>query len=390
VAAWGRQLQEDRIAASSLVRVPEVLAARLPEEGWGDWLLTSMGSALDATMLQAMRVVVDAIMMPRPEELPALRASAEPFVGGELWEEPRRYFSFIEEPAAPVAIRDRYRRRLSGGIIIGRELSTAYQPYHVPAEVIGVQAPRDDRVIVVEHWVHEASRCAGTVVALHGFSMGYPRMDAFALFATQCYRAGLDVALVTLPFHGSRTPPDARFSGERFAMPHVGRLNEAVRQAIYEIHVLVGWLRRQTDTPVGLLGLSLGGYLAALMGGLTGDLDFVVTMVPPVCMGDLGWRFFARSRQYRGTQTAALSRDELRAAYRVHSPLTYARQVDKQRLLILAGRGDQIVPPEHPHTLWRHWDEPAIDWFSGSHLAPFRRGRLCAVILDHVKRCVAQ
>jgi pimeloyl-ACP methyl ester carboxylesterase len=385
----GPQSQEDTIAASSLVRVPDVLAARLPEESWGDWLLTFMGSTLDATMLQAMRFVVDAVMMPRPEELPALRASAEPYLSGELWEEPRRFFSFVDTPVAPVAVSDRYRRSRNGGTMIGREFTTAYQPYHLSEEVIGVQAPRPDRVLVVEHWIHEPSQRAGTVVALHGFSMGYPRMDAFALFATQCFRAGLDVALVTLPFHGSRTPPDARFSGERFAVPHVARLNEAVRQAIYEIHLLVGWLRQQTGAPVGLLGLSLGGYLSALMAGLTADLDFVIPMVPPVCMGDLAWRFFSRSRKYRSTETAALPRDELRAAYRVHSPLTYPRQVDKRRLLILAGRGDQIVPPEHPHTLWRHWDEPAIDWFSGSHLAPFGRGRLCAVILEHVQRCVA-
>ncbi len=141
---------------------------------------------------------------------------------------------------------------------------------------------------------------------------------------------------------------------------------------------------------MGLLGLSLGGYLSALMAGLTADLDFVVPMVPPVCMGDLAWRFFSRSRQYRQPGSAAFSREELRAAYHVHSPLTYARQVDAQRILIVAGRGDQIVPPEHPHTLWRHWGEPAIQWFSGSHLAPFRRGRLCAAMLEHVKRCVSR
>jgi pimeloyl-ACP methyl ester carboxylesterase len=365
--------------------LPEVVAGRLPEERWGDWLLTTLGSAVDGAMLQAMRLVVDAVMMPRPDELAALRASVGPFAGGELWAEPRRFFSFVDEPVAPAAVTARFRRTLSGGAVIARQFATAYQPYHA-ADPATADDRLEDRVLV-EHWQHEPERPLATVVALHGFSMGYPRMDAFALFAAQCFRAGFDVALVTLPFHGPRTPSSARFSGERFAVPHIARLNEAVRQAIYEVHVLIGWLRRQTRAPVGLLGLSLGGYLSSLMAGLTSDLDFVIPMVPPVCMGDLAWRFFSRSRHYSEPGAAAFSREELRAAYRVHSPLTYPRRVDKSRILILAGRGDQIVPPEHPHTLWRHWDEPEIHWFSGSHLAPFRRGRLAAAIVEHVERC---
>jgi dienelactone hydrolase len=373
------------MTATAVWEFPELSAADLPDEKhFGEWLLTRLGSALDAAALQAMRLVVDATLMPRPADLPALRASAAPFLTGELWADPRRFFAFVDEPAAPVAVTGRCRGSLDGGSIIAREFATAYRPYQGSEAVGGGKTGADK--IPVEHWMHTPRHGRATIIALHGFSMGYPRIDAFALFAGQCFRAGFDVALVTLPFHGARTPPDARFSGERFAIPHVARLNEAVRQAIYEIHVVSGWLRQQTDAPVGLLGLSLGGHLSALMAGLTADLDFVIPMVPPVCFGDLAWRFFSASRQYRGGRSPAFSHDELRASYRIHSPLTYARRVEKNRILIVAGRGDQIVPAEHPYALWRHGDEPEIYWFSGSHLAPFRRGRLISRILEHLER----
>jgi hypothetical protein len=374
------------MVAAPLSEITGLPAVQLPDErNLGAWLLTRLGSTLDGMVLQAMRLVVDAMMMPQPEELPAHRASAEPFVAGELWEDPRRFFSFVDESAPPLRLSGRHRRAARGGAIVAREFTTAYQPYHRSDPVAAENVTAADKILV-EHWIHERQRGRGTVVALHGFSMGYPRIDAFALFAAQCFGAGFDVALLTLPFHGPRTPSDARFSGERFAIPHVARLNEAVRQAIYEIHVVTGWLRQETGAPVGLLGLSLGGYLAALMAGLRPDLDFVIPMVPPVCIGDLAWRFFSRSRYYRSGRSAAFSHEELRAMYRVHSPLTYARCVDKNRLLILAGRGDQIVPPEHPHALWQHWGEPEIYWFSGSHLAPFRRGLLVGKILAHLER----
>jgi len=371
---------------SALIEIPEVTVADLPSEGWSDWLLTQLGSTLDATVLQAMRFAVDAVLMPLPDDLPQLKESAQPFLSGELWEEPRRFFAFVDAPVAPVYVRSRERRRLDGGVVVARELFTAYRPY--PGLEAFVDAPAPDDRILFEHWTHDREAPRATVVALHGFSMGYPRLDAVALFAAACFRAGYDVALMTLPSHGARTPRGARFSGERFAVPHVARLNDAVRQAVYEIHLTVNWLRQQTQTPVGLIGLSLGGYLSSLMAGLTPDLDFVIPMVPPVCMGDLAWRFFSQSRHYRSHGSAAFSREELRAAYRVHSPLTYARRIDKTRALILAGRGDQIVPPDHPHSLWRHWGKPDIYWFSGSHLAPFRRGQLLAAILEHVAACV--
>jgi pimeloyl-ACP methyl ester carboxylesterase len=366
----------------------EVTTPALPEEGWGDWVLTSLGAALDGTMLQAVRFVVDATLMPRPEDLAALRESAAPFVAGELWHHPRSFFDFIDDPVMPTEVRGRHRRNLGGGgTLIGREFATAYRPHPLLAKASEAMHTHQDRLLV-EHWMHGPERPRGTVVALHGFTMGYPRMDAFALFAASLFAAGFDVALVTLPFHGARTPTQARFSGEHFAIPDVARFNEAVRQAVYELRVLIGWLRDFIDAPLGLLGLSLGGYLAALMAGLNDDLDFVVPMVPPVCIGDLAWRFFTQSRKHPQGATAAFSREELRASYRVHSPLTYPLQIDKRRVLIVAGRGDQIVPAQHPHTLWQHWGEPAIHWFSGSHLAPFRRGGVFARIRAHVERCV--
>jgi dienelactone hydrolase len=370
-----------------VLEIPELRAAQLPDDGnLGEWLLTRFGSTLDAVVLRAMRLIVDATVMPRPSDVPEMRASAQPFLSGELWAEPRRFFSFVDEPVTPVRVTARYRRAVAGGVIIGREFATTYRPYGWLA-LDDVSPPALGRV-PVEHWMHEPRTGRATVVALHGFSMGYPRIDAFALFAGQCFRAGFDVALLALPFHGSRTPADARFSGERFAVPHVARLNEAVRQAIYEIHVITEWLRQQTSAPVGLLGLSLGAYLSALMAGLKSNLDFVVPMVPPVCFGDLAWRFLSQSRYYRGA-TPAFSRQELRAGYRVHSPLTYVCRTEKRKILIVAGRGDQIVPPEHPHALWRHWDQPEIYWFSGSHLAPFRRGLLISRILGHLEGVLA-
>ena len=36
--------------------------------------------------------------------------------------------------------------------------------------------------------------------------------------------------------------------------------------------------------------------------------------------------------------------------------------------------------------VWEHWGRPAIHWFSGSHLAPFGRGRVVRAIAEHLER----
>jgi len=215
--------------------------------------------------------------------------------------------------------------------------------------------------------------------------MGTPRLDAWALFAAAWFARGLDVALLTLPYHGARTPPGARFSGQRFAERNPAAMCEAVRRAIYEIQLVRTWLEAHSGAPVGLLGLSLGGYLAALMAGLVDDLPFVIPMVPPVCFGDLAWRFLEATPVHRRGGESAYTHAELRATHRVHSPLTFPLRTPRRRALIIAGRGDRVVPPEHPHALWEHWRRPAIHWFSGSHLAPFGRDRIIAAVVDHLR-----
>ena len=359
-------------------RIVGSLPADLPPESWPNRFLTRFGTALDSSVLRAMQLVVERALIPDAEDLDALRRSAQAVLAPELQANPRRFFDFLDRPPHPLRMRSRVRRRIDGGRAISHRIESDYVPFD--AEI-----SRSDGPILLEHWVHEPGRPRGTVLALHGFTMGNPRIDAFMLLANHWYRRGLDVALLTLPHHGERTPPGARFSGEHFAVPHVARLGEAVREAIYEIRQVVYYLREESGAPAGVIGLSLGGYLAALSAGLCDDLDFVVPIVPPVCIGDLAWRFFTRTSHYRRGGPSALSQEDLRRSFYVHSPLAHPLRVPPERVMIVAGRGDRIVPPEHPTALWKSWGEPRIHWFSGSHLAPFGRGRTARAILRHLE-----
>ena len=357
----------------------ELARAAPPPAPWREQVLGSLGGAVDAAALRAAVLVVERALIPSPDSFAALRESAGALLDPALQTEPRRFFGFLDDAPPAVRVETRRLRTLAAGRVFARRLESGYRPF------AGAAPERPPGPVPVEHWVHERARAPATVVALHGFGMGRPRLGAAAPLVSRWFQSGLDVALVTLPGHGARAPAGARMSGEAFAVPHVARLAEAVREALYEVHLTVHWLRHETGRPVGLLGLSLGGYLTALAAGLLDDLAFAVPIAAPVCMGDLAWRFLRRTRHHRDGAPGLPDAEELRRSFRVHSPLAHALRLPRERALIVAGRGDRVVPPAHALALAQHWGEPRLHWFGGSHLAPFGRRGIGDAVLAHLR-----
>ena len=348
---------------------------------WGDRSRSGLGSILDRLAVRAMSFAFDRTLTPDANDLPRVRASAAPYLSPELGREPRRFFAFVDEPLPPMRLGMTSVSALPGGTIVRRTLASDYTPYqHDP----DVPSHPENAWIAFEHWRHDTMPAA-TLIALHGFTMGDPRLDANALMAKEWFQLGLDVVLVTLPFHGVRTPATARYSGELFASWHVGRLNEAVRQSVHDVRKVAAFLREERAVPLGLVGLSLGGYVTALLAGLDPTLAFAIPLAAPVRLGAFPTALFACSRHAR-RNVAPLSAEELDTAYRVHSPLSYPLALPRERVLLVAGRGDRIVPPEQTLALWRHWHQPALHWFNGSHVTPFRRAETLAVGARHLQR----
>jgi hypothetical protein len=41
----------------------------------------------------------------------------------------------------------------------------------------------------------------------------------------------------------------------------------------------------------------------------------------------------------------------------------------RERRAIFAGVADRVVPATEAESLWRHWEEPRIVWYQGTHRA---------------------
>lgn len=77
-------------------------------------MLSALGALLDRTALRLGQAIVDATVMPRPEEAAALRAAAAAFLDPALQRKPGRFFDFAARPPVPRGERKACHRSSSG------------------------------------------------------------------------------------------------------------------------------------------------------------------------------------------------------------------------------------------------------------------------------------
>jgi hypothetical protein len=222
-------------------------------------------------------------------------------------------------------------------------------------------------------WLRHGTAGAPVVVCVHSWATGYFRLQRVLFGAAELFRMGMDVLLFMLPFHGPRTPAESRFGGQYFPGTLPQRINEGVGQSIWDLRGLIAWLRARGAGPIGVMGMSLGGYTTALLASLDPDLAFAVPIIPAVSIADLFWEHGEGRPERRRAEARGVTLQGLRDLLAVHSPLNHRPLVPHEGRLIVAGLGDRVCPPSHILALWEHWERPRLRWYPGSHIAHFGR-----------------
>ena len=205
------------------------------------------------------------------------------------------------------------------------------------------------------------------LLCIHGYRMGVPLLD-LSLFSPGFlhHRLGLNLLMPVLPLHGVRKV-GAR-SGDHFLDGDPLDLLLAEMQSLWDLRRSLAWLRQlEPQARVGALGYSLGGYNTALLAGYEAQLDFAVAAIPAMDFPGLLWRHLPGDvRRYFNAR--GFGEAQYRALLAPVSPLSRPAALAKDRLLILGGTGDRLVPPSQPLLLARHWGVP-VQWYQGSHLS---------------------
>lgn len=285
---------------------------------------------------------------------------------------------FFVPPPREVVVRSRTPRRRhfrpGDGVAEKLTFESAFRPAN-PRLARLYETFTANKIVHARAWWHKEGP-RPTVIAIHGFAADSFALNERAFEVRVLYKLGCDVVLIALPFHGSRRGPRSLYSGQGFFSSGVAVVNEAFAQAVSDLRQLMNYLEdaRGVDA-IGVTGVSLGGYTSALLSAVEPRLKFALPNVPVATLPDLMLEWAPMSHAVRRLLKATgRSIVDFRRYLAVTSPLTYAPLLPRERLMIIGGVGDRLVPPKHTRLLWEHWRRPRLHWFPGSHVVHLDKG----------------
>jgi len=277
---------------------------------------------------------------------------------------------------------------VAGGQVLGLRLErlvfeSGYEPW--PDE------PGRDRWLA-----HEANRTAHAwvlrhrddeprpwLICLHGFGTGTPFMDIPGFRARRLHRRfGLNLVFPTLPLHGHRRI--GRISGEGFMSYDLIDGVHAISQTMWDTRRVLSWVRAQGATKIGVYGISLGGYSAALLSTLEDDLHGVIAGIPPTDFPAL-FRHHAPRSLHKRARHYDLIGESATDVHRVVSPLAQPPRVPFERRFVYAGLGDRMATPAQAYRLWDHWGRPRISWYAGNHVGYIWSGKVNRFVAESLQ-----
>ncbi|MDB4945725.1 MAG: hypothetical protein JWP97_5259 [Labilithrix sp.] len=327
-------------------------------------------SAVDRAMLVAMQVHgardrARAEGMSHAERL-AVLAQVHQDYGG--LDELTRDTSFFPEPTAAIdpVLRPVRRESPPRTEVLDAQWPSSFVPFldAVADTYLARVENRTARARLVLGQRHAPRRPA--TIALHGYMGGHYLLEEAQLPLEWLTRRGLDVAIPVLPMHAGRA--GARRGAPTFPSSDPRLTNEGFRQAVTDVRDLARWLRARGAPHVGVMGMSLGGYTAALCATVLPELDFAMPMIPLASIAD-----FAREQGRLGEgEEAILQHRALERAYRVASPFARPLLLPADRVLVVAAEMDQVTPARHAARIAEHFGSELVT-IAGGHLVQLGR-----------------
>jgi dienelactone hydrolase len=210
------------------------------------------------------------------------------------------------------------------------------------------------------------------VVVLHILGSDFPLSR---YMAARLADRGVAALFLKLPYYGERRPKDrlgpaAGPSSRRFLSADIERSVTSMRQAVCDVRRAVAWLagRPEVDrSRLGVAGISLGGIVASLVAAVDPAVSEGVFLLAGGDLSRILWEMPEAARFRRAWEESGRTRDDLKALTDPLDPLTHARGLIGKRVLMIAGKVDEVVPPACTRALWEAAGRPPIHWFDCGH-----------------------
>lgn len=240
---------------------------------------------------------------------------------------------------------------------------TAYVPYEKDPSSARWERFTENRTVHAYVLQHDEPR--PWVVNVHGAGMGGARMDLRLFRANHLHHTlGLNVIQPVLPLHGPRTPKGDPGNYPSESVMH--NLHGAL-QGVNDVRRAIAWVReQQPGQPIGINGISLGGFTSALVASLEPELACAILGVAPV---DLVMLLEAHHGTGSGYDLRVQNFEAGARLSPMISPLKLTPAVPWEARFMYAGIVDRLVDySDHVAPMIAHWDYPEVLVYDGGHV----------------------
>lgn len=187
--------------------------------------------------------------------------------------------------------------------------------------------------------------------------------------AADLNRANVAAAVMTLPYHLSRTPP-GRYSGEIAMEPDPWQMEATMTQAVMDARRAIDFLetRQELDhTRLGVAGTSLGSLVAELVYAVDQRVTDAAFVLGGVDLAHIVWTSSLLVRQKDVLIRAGYTEDSIRSALKEIEPLQYLPSRRPVPSLVIGGSYDTVIKRRSTNELIATLTNPKVLWLDTGH-----------------------
>lgn len=235
-----------------------------------------------------------------------------------------------------------------------------------------VTAVRENNTVHAEYFQPAGSGPFPACVVLHILGGDFLLSETVAQHLAH---QGIAALFVKMPYYGERR---GKNSPRRMISPVPAESVAGMTQAVLDIRCATAWLGQRPEVDrerLGITGISLGGIMSALAASGEPRLKNVAIFLGGGNLAELLWVNQTReARAFREKwQAAGGTRESFRQALAPIDPATYGHLLKGRRVLMIAAKNDEVIPPESALALWESIGrEPELVWIDAGHYSAIR------------------
>jgi dienelactone hydrolase len=235
-----------------------------------------------------------------------------------------------------------------------------------------VTAVRENNTVHAQYFQPEGTGPFPACVVLHILGGDFLLAETMAQHLAQ---HGVAALFVKMPYYGERRGKD---SPRRMISRIPAESVEGMTQGVLDIRRATAWLAHRPEVDaerLGITGISLGGIMSALAASGEPRLGSVAVFLGGGKLADILWSNATREAQdFREKWIAdGGSAESFREALAPVDPATHGHLLKGRRVLMIAAKNDEVVPPASAQALWESiGEEPELVWIDAGHYTAIR------------------